>query len=180
MLTIWLVTHPRETLRLNNTGKIVVKGLSDIQFTQSTEKVWVKRIIWDRVAPCSELLSHISQHPSLLVYPHLKGDVTNGPAETFDSQRVFAEQSAILNVVILDGTWQETSKIYNKSAYLKVLNKLALEPKFSSRYQLRRNQKAFGLCTAEAVIEVLTLKGYLKCAAQIDESFSQFLLDAKC
>ena len=162
MLTIWLVTHPRETLRLNNTGKIVVKGLSDIQFTQSTEKVGVKRIIWDRVAPCSELLSHISQHPSLLVYPHLKGDVTNGHAETFDSQRVFAEQSAILNVVILDGTWQETSKIYNKSAYLKVLNKLALEPKFSSRYQLRRNQKAFGLCTAEAVIEVLTLKGYLR------------------
>ncbi|MCJ8269954.1 MAG: DTW domain-containing protein, partial [Psychrosphaera sp.] len=83
------------------------------------------------------------------------------------------------HLIILDGTWQEARKIYNKSDYLKQAKWFSFEQSAASRYNLRRNQVAGGLCTAECAIEVLKLKGLDDSAEQLTGLFEDFLGSAK-
>ena len=77
-------------------------------------------------------------------------------------------------IVIIDGTWQQSRKIFNKSPYLKKMPMASLGAKHSSKYILRRNQVEGGLCTIECVMEVLKLIGYIDLAASLDIEFSKF------
>ncbi|RLV60233.1 DTW domain-containing protein [Parashewanella curva] len=77
--------------------------------------------------------------------------------------------------MVLDGTWQEARKIYNKSSYLKELPKVKIEPSSTSIYQLRRNQKPNGLCTAECVAELLKAKGSVMAAEKLQARLADFV-----
>ncbi len=87
--------------------------------------------------------------------------------------------SQIENFIILDGTWQEAGKIYNKSPYLKEMRTFTLKSKNKSVYNLRRNQKDGGLCTAECVIELLKMKGDIKSSEKLDRALLEFISDYK-
>jgi DTW domain-containing protein YfiP len=84
------------------------------------------------------------------------------------------------HVIILDGTWQEARKIYNKSPYLKQAKWFSFNHSGPSRYNLRRNQVSDGLCSAECAIEVLKLKGMTGSADKLDAIYEQFLAAARC
>lgn len=51
--------------------------------------------------------------------------------------------------VLLDGTWSEARKMFNKSRYLDALPVLSLHPEQRSNYRLRRAARDDHFCTAE-------------------------------
>jgi DTW domain-containing protein YfiP len=183
MLNVWLLTHSRETFRLNNTGQVVLKALVSERQQPDKELLNVHRVIWDRVVPCSHLISSINEHPSVLLYPSTQQSNTHNISIKDYlltlSQSAGSDDNHELNIVLLDATWQEARKMYNKSAYLQQLYKIALTPTFTSQYRLRRNQQELGLCTAEAVIEILKMAGYLVTETKLQVAFELFLEEAK-
>lgn len=127
-LRILLLTHERELSKSTNTGRVVLEALGQA----------ATRIVWRRATPEPELLGMIEAGGVALVWPLAPGGVVAPVPEPH-------------TYVVIDGTWQQARKIYNRSPYLHALPTVALQPTEPSVYTLRRNQIGGGLCTAEAV-----------------------------
>ncbi len=149
-MRIILLTHSREVSKKTNTGQLVQQQIPNTQ-----------TIIWQRTEPDEILLNLISTERLALVYPATEKSSTNNICD-FD------------NFLLIDGTWQEARKIYNRSAYLHNLPHVQLTPKKNSNYNLRRNQIADGLCTVECVIELLNVKSNFELASELQNTFSEF------
>lgn len=149
-MKIFLLTHERELLRTSNTGVLAQSVATEI----------VERIIWARNTPNPSLLAAINHENTVLLYP--VDDADDAPIESFE------------NIILLDATWQEARKMFNRSPYLKDLPRAKIKPRQPSQYQLRRNQPAGGLCTAECVIEILIAKNHLDIAEALDAEFLIF------
>lgn len=149
-MKIFLLTHERELLRATNTGALAMKVAPEI----------VERIVWARNEPNPFLLDAVNQGNTVLLYPVDDADVA--PVESFE------------NIIVLDATWQEARKIFNKSPYLKNVPKAQIKPQTVSQYQLRRNQPDGGLCTAECVMEILMAKNHTDIAERLDAAFGIF------
>ncbi|MFC3114852.1 DTW domain-containing protein [Cellvibrio fontiphilus] len=149
-MKIFLLTHERELLRPTNTGVLAKNAAPEI----------VERIVWARNEPNPFLLDAINQGNTVLLYPVDDADVA--PIESFE------------NIIVLDATWQEARKIFNRSPYLKSLPRAQINPQQISRYQLRRNQPEGGLCTAECVMEILKAKNHTDIAACLNAAFAIF------
>ncbi len=97
------------------------------------------------------------------------------PGEFVDPARVVTELAAPLAAplaasgaasvdrrplfVLLDGTWSEARKMFNKSRYLDGFPVLSLRPDQASNYRLRRSECANHLCTAEVAALCLQMAG---------------------
>lgn len=127
-LRILLLTHEHELTKLTNTGRVVLEALGPL----------ASRIVWRRAHPDPELLRSIEGGGVALVWPL----ASRGDAAPVRDAHTY---------VVVDGTWQQARKIYNRSPYLHALPTIALQPEGPSIYTLRRNQIGGGLCTAEAV-----------------------------
>tara|TARA_R100000656_G_scaffold62962_1_gene48422 strand:- start:1356 stop:1814 length:459 start_codon:yes stop_codon:yes gene_type:complete len=149
-MKIFLLTHERELQRLTNTGVLA----------QSVAPEIVERIVWSRNSPDPSLLDAINHGNTVLLYPTDDSDVA--PIESFE------------NIILLDATWQEARKIFNKSPYLKNLPRAQIKPRQASQYQLRRNQPEGGLCTAECVVEILIAKNHVDIAERLSAAFTFF------
>ena len=57
--------------------------------------------------------------------------------------------------VLLDGTWTQARKIFNKSPYLQSLPQMSIQPAVPSAYTLRRQRCAQHLSTVEVAIALL-------------------------
>ena len=115
-------------------------------------------VVWDRVTPDPELLRTIGEGSIALLYP------------SADSQLLSAE-SDYQSYIIIDGTWQEAQKIYNRSPYLQGLPALKIPANKASAYNLRRNQREGCLCTAECAIEILKARGFSMQANDLQSNF---------
>ncbi|WP_066960876.1 DTW domain-containing protein [Microbulbifer sp. Q7] len=155
---IIVLTHERELARPTNTGQLAL--------TEATTAV-VQRIVWQRTDPDPGLLSIVSRPDVGLVYP-----VSEVPTEKSVAQPLSVE--ACNTFIVLDATWQEARKMYNRSAYLHGVARVSVDAVRPSRYALRRNQKQGGLCTAECVVEILRRKGRDLLAADLESRFLQF------
>jgi DTW domain-containing protein YfiP len=149
-MKIFLLTHERELDRTTNTGSIALEDSNII----------VERVLWQRVNPNKELTKLIENNEALLLYS--KGESSSAIIEDYE------------NIIIIDGTWQESQKIFNQSAYLKNAPQFTLQTPNDSAYKLRSNQPKGGLCTIECIIEVLKIKGQDKMAAELALKFAQF------
>jgi len=149
-MKIFLLTHTRELERKSNTGQLALTSSHGI----------VERVVWDRVHPDQQLLALIENNQALLIYT--RGDEASAVIEDFE------------NIIIIDSTWQEAQKIFNKSPYLKKAPRALIDTQKSSEYKLRRNQPSGGLCTIECIVEILKVKGYSELAAQLMSKFEQF------
>lgn len=132
-----LLTHSRELNKLSNTGRLVLDALG----------ARTRRVVWARKAPDALLLELIAKGGVLLLYPE----------KTESALSINTTIAGFTNCIIIDGTWQEARKIYNRSGYLHRLPRLSLMPQSPSCFHLRRNQKPDGLSTVETVVEILKL-----------------------
>lgn len=84
--------------------------------------------------------------------------------------------------ILLDGTWSEARKMFNRSPYLAALPVLSLEPQRASHYKLRRSRRDDHFCTSEVAALCLDLAGEthaaLVLAAYLDV-FTHHYLQAK-
>ncbi|WP_226703744.1 DTW domain-containing protein [Microbulbifer elongatus] len=154
-MKIYLLTHERELDRPTNTGSIALS-------IAGGDGGLVQRVIWSRTSPSQPLLSVLESGDSGLLYPQSE---IAGPEVSLEQCEHF---------VLLDATWQEARKMYNRSPYLHPLKRVALNVTETSRYTLRRNQRQGGLCTAECVIEILRQKGQGALAAEMESEFAAF------
>lgn len=153
-----LLTHSRELNKKTATGPLVKQALEsqcDI-------------IEWSRTTPDYRLTTELDTSKTLLIYPD-----PNSPELIIKDAKSLIEFDTF---IILDGTWQEAKKIYNRSPYLHALVHYPLEVNYQSSYQLRRNQKSIGLCTAEVAIELLKQKSELARAKQLEDLYNKFNL----
>jgi DTW domain-containing protein len=147
-----LLTHFKEIPKRSNTGRVVLDVLgSDAE-----------QIRWDRMNPPVSLLKEIEAGGVALVFP--------GGADENDG-----DLSGINHCILVDGTWGEARKIYQRSPYLHKIRRIHLKPGGKSEYNLRKNQKESCLCTAECVIEILRTAGKTETADKMYESFLAFI-----
>jgi len=150
-MQIILLTHSREVSKKTNTGQLVQKLIPGTQ-----------TIIWQRTQPDENILKLIASEKIALIYPVKDGEPT-------------ANINDFENFILIDSTWQEARKIFNRSPYLQNLPRIEIIPEKPSAYQLRRNQAEGGLCTAECVAELLRDKKCFDAANQLDVSFEKFI-----
>lgn len=131
-MKVWLVTHSEELKKATGTGSLVKLALQEE----------CEIIQWSRVEPHPDLLN-LDPQDTILVYPNAEKQTT-----------LFEQTNKIKNIILIDGTWQQAKKIYNRSPYLQAYPHMTIEG-VQSTYQKRRNQKSTGLCTAESVIYLL-------------------------
>ena len=151
-IKITLLTHEREFGKRSNTGQLVVEVLGDA----------AEQIRWDRANPPARLVEDIAAGGVALIYP--------GSADETDGDLTGIEQ-----FIIIDGTWHEARKIHQRSPYLRNVRRFSFKTAEKSVYNLRKNQKQSGLCTAECVIEVLRSTGNHATAERLQESFLTFI-----
>ena len=152
-MKIFLLTHQKELHRKTNTGALAVELLG--------EKVEV--VVWERTKPNKKLLDAIEQGSIALLYPH-------------EDSEILGEATSYEAYIFIDSTWQEAQKIYNKSPYLHDLPCVKIEiDKKKSVYTLRRNQKEYGLCTAEIVVEVLKNRSKFELAEELEGLLDVFV-----
>jgi DTW domain-containing protein YfiP len=151
-MKITLLTHFKEFEKRSNTGRLVLDVLgSDAE-----------QVRWDRMNPPAGLVEEIEAGGVALVYP--------GAADESGE-----DLAGIHRVILIDGTWHEARKIHQRSPYLQKIRRINLDTGEKSAYNLRKNQKEFGLCTAECVIEVLRLSGNIAEAERLQELFLAFI-----
>jgi DTW domain-containing protein YfiP len=143
-----LLTHFKELEKPSNTGRLVVEVLGSA----------AEQIRWDRITPPAKLVETIDAGGVALIYP--------GP-----SDETSADLTGIGHVILIDSTWHEARKIHQKSPYLQKVRRVSLKPVAKSVYNLRKNQKESGLCTAECVIEILRSTGNTSDAERLLERF---------
>lgn len=150
-----LLTHQRELGKASNSGQLIEQCFADTQ-----------RLVWQRTVPDQRLLQLIALHQAAgeiaLVYPADK----NPPA---------AEQQTFKHYILIDSTWQEARKIYNRSPYLHSLPCVQLSVGQLSRYSLRRNQQANGLCTAETAMALLARAADQASLDRLETCFNNFI-----
>ena len=147
-----ILTHEKEIPRKTNTGKLAKLACN------------AEIITWSRTQDQTQL---DIPPDTILLYPGEHETISN--ACLHDSN---ATQSHC-TYLLLDGTWQETQKILNKSPFLKNLNRLSITPSYESRFLLRKNTR--GLCTFEAVIEIIKIQNMLIEAKNLSVFFDQYL-----
>ncbi len=154
---IILLTHERELERPTNTGKLALEGDTGAA---------IRRLVWQRTAPDPGLLETLQQPGCGLVYPQSEMSGEAASALSLEECETF---------VLLDGTWQEARKMFNRSPYLKPLPSVELAAERPSQFTLRRNQRDGGLCTVECIIEILRAKGRADMAGGLEARFLAFL-----
>ena len=143
-----LLTHFKELEKPSNTGRLVVEVLGSV----------AEQIRWDRVHPPAELVEEIEAGGVALVYP----GGADEPA---------GDLTGIGHFILIDGTWHESRRIHQRSPYLQKVRRICLKPAGRSSYNLRKNQKEGGLCTAECVMEILRNTGNSADADRLQERF---------
>lgn len=147
-----LLTHCREVDKRSNTGRLVLEVLGDV----------AEQTPWDRLNPPARLVEEISAGGVALIYPGLTEE---------DS----VDLTDFSQFILIDGTWHEARRIYQRSPYLRKACRVSLKPNGTSQYNLRRNQKEDCLCTAECVIEILRCTGWNEQAERLRERFLAFI-----
>jgi DTW domain-containing protein YfiP len=151
-MKITLLTHFKEFEKRSNTGRLVIDVLGSA----------AEQVCWDRINPPVRLVEEINAGGVALIYPGSVGEAGD-------------DMTGIRQVVLIDGTWHEARKIHQRSPYLQNIRRICLSRGEKSVYNLRKNQKEFGLCTAECVIEVLRLSGDIAAAERLQEQFLAFI-----
>lgn len=157
---IALLTHPNESKRATNTGKLLAHSLPHCQV-----------YVWDRVNPPAELVKQMAEQPSYLLFPSEDAIKAN----EFKTSINIREGKSQPLFIILDGTWQEAKKMLNKSPWLQSLPKVELASEQASNYRLRRNQAAGNLCTCEVGISLLQQREPQNDLSSLQQYFELFL-----
>ncbi len=161
-----------EALKPSNTGWLIADLVAD---------TWA--FPWARTSVDERLLALLDD-PRWQPYVVFPGEFVAPPRVVTDRVR---EDAALPEgrrplFVLLDGTWTEARKMFNKSPYLARFPVLSLRPGKNSIYRLRRSNRDDHFCTAEVASFCLDLAGEARAgemlAAYLDV-FSEHYLQAK-
>jgi DTW domain-containing protein YfiP len=143
-----------EALKPSNTGWLVADVVAD---------TWA--FPWSRITVDPALLELLAD-PQWQPYVVFPGEFVEAERVVTDLQTEEASDEATAPgakkkplFVLLDGTWSEARKMFNKSRYLDGFPVLSLHPDQVSNYRLRRSSRDDHFCTAEVGALCLELAG---------------------
>lgn len=155
---IWILSSQKEITRPTNTARLI-KLVNE----ESTEI-----FVWERKVPPQKLVELIEKG-DLEIYLVFPADEENKHRE-----KAFEKTDKKAAFIIIDGTWQEAKKIFNRSQYLKELSLLTLNLEEESQFKLRRGIPEGGICTIEAAMKVLELNDEHAAVRALEETFELF------
>lgn len=162
-----LLSHTNELKKRTNTGILIEKSMTSTLVIE-----------WQRKEPSKELLDIINMEKEVY-FLYTETNETNEIVTLDASEEKIDAVCSKKYIIILDGTWQEAKKIYNRSEYLKDLKRISITPENLSEYQLRRKKNEQHLCTAEAAIITLKKFGEDKNSDILKDYFEKFQVNYK-
>jgi len=158
-LDVLLVLHRNEVLKPTNTGRLV----ADCFPANTYACTWHRTNITHQI---TDLLARDDLQPVLL-YPGEYNLSSATPVNAANSRKK-------LLLIVLDGTWKQTRKMYLQSPWLHGFPALALSHLPQSDYGLRQAPNGQQLATAEAVYHALFRLGQDNSAQQLADYFQIF------
>ncbi|MCV6627558.1 MAG: DTW domain-containing protein [Cellvibrionaceae bacterium] len=163
-LRIHLVYHPRELLKRSNTGQLLQSALGNCvaQTWQRGQAIFAKQ----------------DNTPKILIYPERLARRYRGIEGKAHPQLTLPGEAEL---VLLDASWQDAQKIYNRSPELQQLPLLSLaagqlsDMDCGPAFRLRRNQKPAGLATVQTAIALHLLAGHSAIAEALRRRYCAFL-----
>lgn len=160
----WILSSEREFYRPSNTARLIKLLNPD-----STEL-----FRWERTRKPEQLIKNISMenYTAFVLFPAENEDIEKRTVQFELTEKIQA-------FIILDGTWKEARRIFQKSDFLKGLPVVSIEKNYASNYDLRRGAAQGNLCTIEAAIEILKMNGEMYSAQVMDVYYNLFLKSYK-
>lgn len=139
-----------EALKPSNTGWLIADLVAD---------TWA--FGWSRtvIDPALIALLNDPQWQPYVVFPAEFAEPSRVIGELLPSHQAEGREAKRPLFVLLDGTWSEARKMFNKSRYLDGFPVLSLHPEQVSNYRLRRSSRGDHFCTAEVGALCLALAG---------------------
>lgn len=155
-----LLMYDSEPMKPSNTGRLIADVLPG--------KTWA--FLWSRTEPHPELLTLLRdpEWQPYVVFPASE----KAPARL--TEQVLPTPGKRPLFILLDGTWPEARKMFNKSPYLDALPVLAVRPESLSTYGMRVAPKEHQLCTAEVAACVLEVAGEAQAGLGLQLWFNLF------
>lgn len=156
----WILSSEREFYRPSNTARLIKLLNPD-----STEL-----FRWERTSNPEQLIKNISMenYTAFVLFPAENEDIEKRIVQFEVTEKIPA-------FIILDGTWKEARRIFQKSDFLKGLPVVSIEKNYASNYDLRRGAAEGNLCTIEAAIEILKMNGEMYSSQVMDDYYNLFL-----
>lgn len=160
-----LLMHRDEVFKPTNTGRLVADLLPE----------QTHAFCWHRKDPDPALLSML-QDPNrrcLLLFPVDDKDLEDRPRKVYQQ---LPKDSKINTLILLDGTWKQSSRMFHLSRWLDTVPSLSLPDGLVKSYGVRKSDRDERLCTAEAASLCLALAGEEHNTQLLQDYFSVFNL----
>lgn len=158
-LDIVLLMHTDEILKPTNTGHLISDVLPEQCFSFE----------WSRTEPSPDLLNILTdpKRQIIILYPASEErESYTGIPETLGDK--------ILTLVVIDGTWRQSKKIFNLSEWLQTYPVLTLAIAEQANYGLRKAKELNQLSTAEACALALAQCNEINAAKILQAYFTVF------
>ncbi|QYJ99773.1 tRNA-uridine aminocarboxypropyltransferase [Shewanella psychrotolerans] len=161
-----LIMYDDEVLKPSNSGRLIADLIPDTH-----------AYIWSRNYANRKLLQLLSDpsYQPYLVFPGAYAAPDQQVVDAISQQSANEQQSKRPLFILLDGSWREAIKMFNKSPYLHHLPMLSFTPETAARYGLRKGSRDFQLGTAEVAALALGCAGEVNNAASLNMWFSLFI-----
>ena len=159
-IEIVLLYHPEEVIKQSNTGHVLQRVLPH----------HVKECLWHRNTIDRQLSLMGDDYETVLLYPSIAAT----PISVYQKTKAGVAGKP-LRLITIDATWQQAQKMMGQSPGLNNLPHVKLVDLPKSRYALRKNQKAEGLCTLEAVAEAIKELGYDHAHSAVQDAFMSWM-----
>jgi len=172
-IDIMILMHPKELLKPTNSGRLIADILPHSSHI----------FLWSRTEPEPALLNFIKDksRQCLLVFP------ADSDREIYRSINVDTRlnkqpsSNKKLTLIMLDGTWKQARKMYNKSCWLEHIPCLSIEPPLApnpmqkpNNYGLRQASAPHLSSTCEAAAAALDSLGEIEASQALNQYFQVF------
>lgn len=147
-VAVLLLVSDNEVFKPSNTGRLILDTVEEAFAFQ-----------WSRTEPEQDMLDLLNdpRYQPIVVFPDQyvedKTRLVASDATSKDFQR-----KPLL--ILLDGSWREARRMFNKSPYLNALPVLSINPDQVSQYMMRRSDNEQHLATAEVASLVFQQLGH--------------------
>ncbi len=128
---IIILQHPDEVNLAKNTVRLLQLQLGDIQV-----------VIGETEHDFASVLNVLPKESTALLYPG---------KDTIDVHNCSALVPQLTHLVVIDGTWKKTNKIFALNSWLQSLQKISFSTIPENQYRIRKAEQAYSLSTLEAV-----------------------------
>lgn len=159
-----LLMYNSEVLKPSNSGRLIADLIPQTY-----------AYLWQRTYTDPQMLA-LLQNPKyqpLVIFPGEYAQHGQQVVEDFDDDHLLEGKTPLF--VLLDGSWRQAVKMFNKSTYLHDFPVLSFTPQSAARYGLRKGQRAFQLGTAEVAVMALGAAGETHNAAALGAWFDLFI-----